>query len=126
MIELVKNVKFDRLGAFIFSSEEGAESERLYPNLIDEKICKERLDNLMKVQSEISLELNKSHIGKTYEVIVEDFEFDKMKYKGRSYMNASDDVDGYIYFASKKMLAIGDIVNVTIVDCNEYDLYGEV
>ena len=49
-----------------------------------------------------------------------------MKYKGRSYMNASDDVDGYIYFASKKMLAIGDIVNVTIVDCNEYDLYGEV
>jgi hypothetical protein len=49
-----------------------------------------------------------------------------MKYKGRSYMIASDDVDGYIYFASKKMLAIGDIVNVTIVDCNEYDLYGEV
>ena len=126
LIELVKNVKFDRLGAFIFSSEEGTEAARLYPNLIDEKICKERLDNLMKVQSGISLELNKSHIGKTYEVIVEDFEFDKMKYKGRSYMNASDDVDGYIYFASKKMLAIGDIVNVTIVDCNEYDLYGEV
>ena len=80
----------------------------------------------MKIQSEISLELNKEHVGKSYEVIVEDFDFDKMKYKGRSYMNASDDVDGYIYFASKKMLAIGDIVNVTIVDCNEYDLYGEV
>ena len=58
--------------------------------------------------------------------VAADFDFDKMKYKGRSYMNASDDVDGYIYFASKKMLAIGDIVNVTIVDCNEYDLYGEV
>ena len=126
LIELVKTVKFDRLGAFIFSSEEGTEAARLYPDLIDEKICKDRLDNLMKIQSEISLELNKTHVGKTYEVIVEDFDFDKMKYKGRSYMNASDDVDGYIYFASKKMLAIGDIVNVTIVDCNEYDLYGEV
>lgn len=126
LIELVKTVKFDRLGAFIFSSEEGTEAARLYPDLIDEKICKDRLDNLMKIQSEISLELNKEHVGKSYEVIVEDFDFDKMKYKGRSYMNASDDVDGYIYFASKKMLAIGDIVNVTIVDCNEYDLYGEV
>jgi len=126
LIELVKNVKFDRLGAFIFSSEEGTEAARLYPNLIDEKICKDRLDNLMKVQSEISLELNKSHIGKEYEVIVEDYDFHKLKYKGRSYMNASDDVDGYIYFASKKLLGIGDIVKVKIVDCSEYDLYGEV
>lgn len=126
LIELVKTVKFDRLGAFIFSSEEGTEAARLYPDLIDEKICKERLDNLMKIQSEISLELNKNHIGKEYEVIVEDYDFHKLKYKGRSYMNASDDVDGYIYFASKKLLGIGDIVKVKIVDCNEYDLYGEV
>ena len=126
LVELVKTVKFDRLGAFIFSSEEGTEAARLYPNLIDEKICKDRLDNLMKIQSEISLELNKNHIGKEYDVIVEDYDFHKLKYKARSYMNASDDVDGYIYFSSKKLLGIGDVVKVKIVDCSEYDLYGEV
>ena len=126
MIELVKKVKFDRLGAFIFSSEEGTEAARLYPNLIDEKVCKERLDNLMKIQSQISLELNNNHINEEYDVIVEDFDFERMKYKGRSYMNASDDVDGYIYFSSKKVLKIGDIVRVKINDYNEYDLYGEV
>jgi len=126
LIELVKKVKFDRLGAFIFSSEEGTEAARLYPNLIDEKVCKERLDNLMKIQSQISLELNKNHINEEYDVIVEDFDFERMKYKGRSYMNASDDVDGYIYFSSKKVLKIGDIVRVKINDYNEYDLYGEV
>ena len=126
LIDMVKTIKFDRLGAFIFSSEEGTEAARLYPNLIDQKICEERLDNLMKVQSEISLELNKNHIGKEYEVILEDFDFEVMKYKGRSYMNASDDVDGYIYFSSKKVLKIGDIIKVLITDCSEYDLYGEM
>ncbi len=126
LLKMVKKTKFDRLGAFIFSSEEGTEAARLYPDLIDKEICEKRYNKLMQVQSEISLKLNKEKIGNTYEVIVEDYDFEKRQYKSRSYMSASDDVDGYIYLTSQKVLKIGDIVNVKITEADHYDLYGKM
>lgn len=126
LLKMVKKTKFDRLGAFIFSSEEGTEAARLYPNLIDKKICEKRYNKLMKLQSEISLKLNKEKIGNTYEVIIEDYDFEKRQYKSRSYMSASDDVDGYIYLTSTKVLKIGDIVKVRIIEADHYDLYGKI
>lgn len=125
LLKMVKKTKFDRLGAFIFSSEEGTEAARLYPDLIDQKVCEERYDKLMKLQSDISLKLNKEKIGNIYEVMIEDYDFSKRQYKGRSYMNASDDVDGYIYLTSTKVLKIGDIIEVKITDADHYDLYGK-
>lgn len=126
LLKMVKKTKFDRLGAFIFSSEEGTEAARLYPNLIDKEICEKRYNELMELQSEISLKLNKEKIGNTYEVIIEDYDFEKRQYKSRSYMSASDDVDGYIYLTSTKVLKIGDIVKVKITEADHYDLYGKM
>lgn len=126
LLKMVKKTKFDRLGAFIFSSEEGTEAARLYPDLIDKEICEKRYNKLMELQSEISLKLNKEKIGNTYEVIIEDYDFEKRQYKSRSYMSASDDVDGYIYLTSTKVLKIGDIVKVKIMEADYYDLYGKM
>lgn len=126
LLKMVKKTKFDRLGAFIFSSEEGTEAARLYPNLIDKEICEKRYNELMELQSKISLKLNKEKIGNTYEVIIEDYDFEKRQYKSRSYMSASDDVDGYIYLTSTKVLKIGDIVKVKITEADHYDLYGKM
>ncbi|MBE6124548.1 MAG: 30S ribosomal protein S12 methylthiotransferase RimO [Erysipelotrichaceae bacterium] len=126
LLKMVKKVKFDRLGAFIFSSEEGTEAARLYPDLIDKKICEERYDRLMSLQRDISLQQNKKKVGNIYDVIVEDYDFSKKKYIGRSYMNASDDVDGYIYFSSNHVLKTGEIVKVKITEADYYDLIGKI
>ena len=121
LLELVKETKFERLGCFTFSNEEDTASYDMYPK-VHSRTAKRRYNSVMKEQEHISLIFNKSLIGKKYNCIIDDYDFDKFAYIGRNYMYAPDDVDGCIYIYSPIELEIGSIVNVEIIDASAYDL----
>lgn len=122
LINFIKEIGFDHLGAFTYSREEGTKSYN-FKNQIDENIKKARLDRLMRAQQGVSYKRNKTHIGEIMEGLVVGKE--KEQYLLRSYWNAPDDVDGKIYFTSKEELNEGDIVKVKINEAFVYDLLGE-
>ena len=123
LIEFMKEVKFDHLGAFTYSQEENTPAAD-FPNQIDEAEKKKRLSKVMRTQQMISYRQNKKHIGEVMEGIVIGRNEDG--YLLRSYWNAPDDVDGKITFSSNKELHNGDIVKVKITDAFIYDLSGEL
>lgn len=122
LINFIKEIGFDHLGAFTYSREEGTKSYN-FKNQIDENTKKARLDRLMRAQQGVSYKRNKTHIGEIMEGLVVGKE--KEQYLLRSYWNAPDDVDGKIYFTSKEELNKGDIVKVKINEAFVYDLLGE-
>mgnify|MGYP003310643787 CR=1 FL=1 len=121
LLDFIKEIKFDHLGAFTYSREEDTPSYN-YENQIDENIKNDRLDQVMKLQQKISYQLNKRHINEVMEGLVTGVSNDV--YELRSYFNAPDDIDGKIYFKSDSPLNIGDIVKVKITDTFVYDLMG--
>ena len=122
LVEFIKDVKFDHLGAFTYSQEEGTPACN-FPNQIDEEVKKARLAKVMKVQQKVSYSNNKKHIGEVMTGLV--IGKDKEDYLFRSYWNAPDDVDGKIFVHSDVPLNIGDKINVKITDAFVYDLMGE-
>ena len=124
LIEFMKEVKFDHLGAFTYSQEEGTPAAS-FTNQIDEEVKKKRLAKVMKAQQKISYALNKKHIDEVMSgmVIGQD---EHGNYLLRSYWNAPDDVDGKIFFTSPKPLQSGDIVKVKINSVFVYDMMGEL
>ena len=122
LINFVKDVKFDHLGAFTYSREEGTKSYD-YPHQVRESTKQKRLDELMSLQQKISYDLNKKHIGEVMNGLVVGKE--NGYYLLRSYFNAPDDVDGKILFRSSRELKEGDITRVRIIESYVYDLYGE-
>ena len=125
MIEFIKEVKFDRLGCFTFSLEEGTLAET-YPNIISEDEKHKRFERLMSTQSEIALKNNQDKfVGKTIKCFVIGYDEQSYMYMARNYMFAPDDIDGCIYFAGKDEHRLGDIVDVKILNCDEYNLDGE-
>ena len=122
LINFVKDIKFDHLGAFTYSREEGTKSYD-YPHQVREATKQKRLDELMSLQQKISYDLNKKHIGEVMKGLVVGKE--NGYYLLRSYWNAPDDVDGKILFRSSKELNEGDITKVRITESYVYDLYGE-
>ncbi len=120
----VKEVGFDRLGAFTYSREEDTAAAD-FDGQLDEAVKEERLDALMTIQQGISLELNREKIGKTLEVIVEGYDEESFLFRGRSRFD-SIEVDGNVYFATVDEVNEGDIVKVEILDADEYDLTGRV
>ena len=122
LINFVKEVKFDHLGAFTYSREEGTKSYD-FPHQVREATKQKRLDELMSLQQSISYDLNKKHIGEVVKGLVVGKE--NGYYLLRSYFNAPDDVDGKILFRSLKELKEGDITEVRITESYVYDLYGE-
>lgn len=128
LIEGIKEIKFDRLGAFTYSREEDTDSAE-FENQIDENVKEERLKKLFDVQKDISLQKNKERIGKEYEVIVEDISEDEEYFSCRSMLEAPD-VDGRIYIKiddeSAEKVIVGDYAKVKIIDCDNYDLYAKI
>lgn len=121
-------LKFDRLGAFTYSREEGTTSYD-FSNQIPEKVKNERLKDIFEIQRHISLENNKKRVGKEYEVIVEDITEDENYFICRSYGEAPD-VDGRIYVkideTSADKVIVGEYLTVRITEYNDYDLFAEV
>ena len=122
LINFVKDIKFDHLGAFTYSREEGTKSYD-FPHQVREATKQKRLDELMSLQQSISYNLNKKHIGEVMKGLVVGKE--NGYYLLRSYFNAPDDVDGKILFRSSRELKEGDITSVKITESYVYDLYGE-
>ena len=122
LVDFIKEIKFDHLGAFSYSREEDTLSFD-YPNQIDEDIKKNRLDKIMKAQQSISYQQNKKHIGEEMEGLI--VGKDKQYYLFRSYYNAPDDVDGKIFINSNTPLELGQKVKVKITEAFVYDLMGE-
>lgn len=118
----IKDVKFDRMGCFAFSPEEDTPAYDM-DNQLDDDVKNHRQEILMDLQYGISESLNKSRVGKTYKVIVDNVKDDVCV--GRSYMD-SPEIDTGITFSSTPNIKIGDFVNVKITDVDGYDLVGEI
>ena len=119
--DFVEEQKFARVGVFTFSAEEGTAAYDM-PDQIPEEIKEERRDAVMLKQLSISLKHNRSMIGNTYEVIVDETDEDG-SYIGRTRFDAPD-IDNSVLFTSDKEHEPGDIVNVHIEDAFDYDLTG--
>lgn len=123
LYEFTKRTRFDRMGVFTYSQEEGTAAAD-FDDQVDEDIKTARYDKLMSLQQEISLELNRAKIGTTLDVIVEGYDEDNYLFYGRS-RGDSIDVDGKVYFGTEDEVMPGDIINVKILDASEYDLTGQ-
>ncbi len=125
--EFVKKVKFDKLGTFMYSKEDGTPAEKL-PDQIHGNTKKSRYHQIMKLQQEISNELQSKKIGKTYEVLVEDMSFDGKYYIGRT-MQDVPEMDGIVYIKNKTDKKPEDVrnhfINCKVIDVRDYDIIAE-
>lgn len=123
LCEFVQRVRFERLGAFAYSEEEGTPSALTMEDNVPQEVKEARVERLMKIQRRISLALNAERVGRTMRVIIDSREGDY--WVGRSQYD-SPEVDEEILITSPHELTLGQMVDVRITDCEEYDLYGEV
>lgn len=121
MLDFVKEFRFDRLGVFTYSEEEGTHAAGL-KDAVPQREKNLRQKYLMDAQREISEENNSNTVGKSIEVLIERKENDY--YIGRSYKDAPE-IDQEVYVSSKKGLAPGEFYKVRIFDYEEFDLFGE-
>ncbi len=124
LCEFIKNTRFERFGAFTFSAEEGTAAAEM-EDTVTEQQKQDRYDILMQTQLTATEELGKSYVGKTLTVICDGFDAAAEIYYGRSYMDAPD-VDGRVYFKSRRKINPGAFVEVKITEALDYDLVGEV
>ena len=123
--DFVKKVKFNHLGTFTYSREEGTKSYD-YQNQVPEEIKVERYNEIMKIQKHISLMHNKKQLNKVHKGIVLDYDYPSDTYTLRSFWNSPDNIDGDIIFTSNRSLEEGEEVEVLITDYDHYNLFGEL
>ena len=127
LLEFIKWAKFDKLGVFTYSKEEGTPAEKL-PNQIHGNTKKARYKKVMELQREISRQNMKKKIDREYEVLIEDISFDGKYYIGRT-MQDVPDVDGLVYIKNKQMSdktnKINKFAKCKITDVSDYDLIAE-
>ena len=121
LLQFVKEARFDRLGAFTYSPEEGTPGAEM-PDQVDEEVKQRRLDELMTLQQGISLEENTARVGEICEVLCEGAE--EGMFVGRSIREAPES-DGVIRFTAAREVAPGEYLNVKITKADAYDLFGE-
>ena len=124
LLDFVKEARFDRLGAFTYSPEEGTAAAEM-PDQIDEDVKARRLDQLMMLQQAVSMEINEARVGTRCEVLVDGFDDETERWYGRSLMEAPES-DGCIWLDADGDLAPGDYVQVEITGADAYDLEGKV
>lgn len=124
LMEFTKWARFERMGAFAYSEEEGTYSAVNYEDCISPEVKQERLDRLMALQQEISSEIAASKVGNVYKVVIDRKEGDY--YVGRTEYS-SPEVDPEVLIpAAEKRLRTGNFYDVKITDSEEFDLYGSV
>lgn len=124
LAEFVKEKRFDKLGCFTYSPEEGT-AAALMEDQIDEQVKQDRCDNIMEMQTLISASRNEEKIGQVTEVLIEGWDDYIKCYFGRAPWDAPE-IDGKVFFMAHKPLKIGQYVKVKINDCLDYDLLGEL
>lgn len=123
LMNFVKTMRFERMGAFPYSEEEGTYSALHYDDDIPFEVKQARVDQLMEIQQQISEELNRAKIGAVLRVIIDREEGDC--YVGRTEFD-SPEVDPEVLIPKNKILNIGDFYDVKIVDAEAFELFGEV
>ncbi|MBO7052103.1 MAG: 30S ribosomal protein S12 methylthiotransferase RimO [Prevotella sp.] len=123
LVEFVKWARFERMGAFAYSEEDGTYSADHYEDDVPEEIKQQRLDKLMRVQQRISAEIMEENIGKTMKVIIDRKEGEW--YVGRNEYS-SPEVDPEVLLHADNELKTGEFYNVKITAAEEFDLYGEL
>lgn len=123
LMQFVKDERFERMGAFAYSEEEGTYSARHYKDDISPEEKQRRLDKLMALQQTISAEVEAEKVGQVMRVIIDRKEGDY--YVGRTEY-CSPEVDPEVLISSDKPLRIGDFYQVRITDSEEFDIYAEL
>ncbi|MBQ8533681.1 MAG: 30S ribosomal protein S12 methylthiotransferase RimO [Clostridia bacterium] len=123
LCDCVEECRFDRMGAFAYSEEEGTVAGEM-PDRVDQKVRTERQNILMEMQYAIMEELNEQKLGSVVDVLVEGYDRDNKVYFGRTTADAPD-IDCKIFFTSGTKCEEGDIVKVEISEIMEYDLLGK-
>ena len=121
--QFVRDAKFDRMGAFAYSEEEGTYAQEHYDDVIPQEVKDARVSELMDIQEQISLELNEQKVGTVQRVIIDSEEDDY--YVGRTQYD-SPEVDPEVLIKKDKKLKTGEFYAVTIVEAMPFDLIGEV
>ena len=121
LIEFTKWARFERMGAFAYSEEDGTYSAEHYEDDVPEDVKQARLDKLMRVQQNISAEIEAAKIGQTLKTIIDRREGDY--FVGRTEF-CSPEVDPEVLIAADEPLEIGQFYDVRITDAEEFDLYG--
>lgn len=124
LVEFVKWAKFDRMGAFSYSEEDGTYAADNYRDNVSKKKKQERLDRLMEIQQRISTKLNYDKVGSAYKTIIDRMEGEY--YIGRTEYDSPDVDTEVLILAANGELEIGKFYNVKINDATEFDLMGEV
>lgn len=122
MLKFIQEHPFDRVGAFVFSPEEGTAAANL-PDQVPEEIKQERLARLMAAQQPISRARNERRVGQTVDVLIEGIEGSRAF--GRSYAEAPD-VDGKIYLEHADNRTVGSYVSARLIRAEEYDMIGRL
>ena len=124
LLEFTRWARFERMGAFAYSEEDGTYSAEHYDDDVPEDVKQKRLDRLMRLQQNISAEIEAAKVGKTMKVVIDRMEGDY--YIGRTEF-CSPEVDPEVLIRKDNgILTIGEFYQVNIVDSEEFDLYGEV
>ena len=124
-LSFVREIRFERLGVFAYSQEEGTAAAK-FKNQVPKRLRKKRRDEIMKLQQEIAFEKARNMPGRRLTVMVEgEVPGDERVYIGRTYQDAPD-VDGYLFFPSEEEYLTGDFVPVRVTGAKGYDLIGEV
>lgn len=123
LLDFVENQRFERLGVFAYSHEDGTYSYKHYSDDIPEDIKQQRVDKIMSLQEEISQSIAAAKVGSVMKVIIdrEDPEF----YVARTEFD-SPEVDGEVYITKEKPVTVGNFYNVEIIDSDVYDLYAKL
>lgn len=122
LCDFVKAMRFERLGCFAYSQEEDTPAAEL-PGQLDEEVKRRRADIVMEQQMDIAFQVQEALSGQVLEVLVEDYDYERLMYVGRSAWDAPD-VDTHCYFTAARELKPGDFVQVEILYSEGYDLIG--
>ena len=123
LYDFLKEAKFDKLGCFSYSKEDGTPAARIKEQ-IHPMTKKSRYNKIMALQQQISKENLERQIDREVEVLVEDKSFDGKTYIGRTYMDVPE-IDGIVYLKSNNNLQSGDFTKAKIIDVSSYDLIAE-
>ncbi|NOY97176.1 MAG: 30S ribosomal protein S12 methylthiotransferase RimO [Chlorobi bacterium] len=121
--EFISRVKFDRLGVFPYSHEDGTYAAKKYTDDVPEEVKQQRVDAIMGLQQQISAELNSKKVGKLFKVIIDRKEGGY--FVGRTESDSSE-VDGEVLIKSEGELKTGQFYQARITEANDYDLFGVV
>ncbi len=123
-VDFVANMKFDRLGVFPYSPEEGTKAAEMEEQLEDD-VKRRWADEIMEAEQQVIFEENESMVGKVFRVIVDGYLAEEDVYMARTYRDAPN-VDGCVFFQAPYEIMSGTMLSVMVTDANGYDLIGEI